>query len=128
VGRDINKNKVIALIEIEETTDTPKTLIGDVFTTLMGNSVHLPGRNKIAEVGKWTTLIVLGKGARHDERIKQINKIVNIAKLDFGTGNSKIGNVVIESFPNNERLEKILVEHIDEAIRKQKEIQNDIRA
>jgi hypothetical protein len=118
VGRDTNKDKVIALIEIEETTDTPKTLIGDVFTTLMGNSVHLPGRNKIAEVGKWTTLIVLGKGERHDERIKQINKIVNIAKLDFGTGNSQIGNIVIESFSHNEKLEKIIMDHIDEAIRR----------
>ena len=93
-------------------------MVGDVFTTLMGNSVHLPARNKIAEVGKWTTLIVLGKGARHADRIKQINKIVNIAKLDFGSENSQIGNIVIEALSEIETLKDVLMEKIEEAIQR----------
>lgn len=46
VKSDKEINRAIVLIEIEETTDTPKTLIGDIFTTLMGDSIHLPGRKK----------------------------------------------------------------------------------
>ncbi len=110
--------KAIALIEIEETTDTPKTLIGDVFTTLMGNSVHLPGRKITADVGNWTTLIILGKGVGQDKRIKQIENIVNNAKSALGTGNSRIGNIVIEFFTNYEELETVLMKKIDEAIQR----------
>ena len=118
VKGDGDTNKVIALIEIEETTDTPKTLIGDIFTTLLGDSVHLPGRKKSADIGNWTTLIILCKSAGQDERIKQIENIVNNAKSALGTGNSNIGNVVIESFTNYDGLESVLTKKIEEAIQR----------
>jgi hypothetical protein len=118
VERDINKNKAIALIEIEETTDTPKTLIGDIFTTLMGDSVHLPGRRNKAKVGNWTTLIIIGKDAGHEDRNDRICNLANKAKSALGTGNSKIGNIVIEAFSENKLLKDVLMEKIDKAIQR----------
>jgi hypothetical protein len=110
-------NKIIALVEIEETTDNPKKLIGDIYTVLMGRSIHLPGR-KIVELGKKPTLIIIGMGTRHDERNKYIVEKANIARSRLGTEISKIGNIVIESVTEKEHLEKILMEQIEEAIRR----------
>lgn len=110
--------KAVALIEIEETTDTPKTLIGDMFTTLMGNSVHLPGREKPAEVGNWTTLIIIGKDAGHEDRNDRICNLANKAKSALGTGNSQIGDIVIEAFSENKPLKDVLMNKIEEAIQR----------
>ena len=118
VGRDVNKNKAIALIEIEETTDTPKTLIGDVFTTLMGNSVHLPGRENTAKVENWTTLIIIGKGAGHEDRNQPICDMANNAKTALGTEISKIGSIVITAFSEKKPLKDVLVEQIEKAIQR----------
>ncbi len=110
--------KAIALIEIEETTDTPKTLIGDIFTTLMGNSVHLPGRENKVKVGNWTTLIIIGKGADHIDRNEHISDMANNVKTAFGTENSKIGNIVIKSLSENQILKDVLMGILDEAIQR----------
>jgi hypothetical protein len=110
-------NKVIALVEIEETTDNPKKLIGDIFSIIMGNSIHPPKREKVL-VGEWTTLIIIGKGGGHDVRNERILKLANKAKSALGTVNSSIGNIVIESFPDSGNLEKTLMEQIDAAIQR----------
>ena len=107
--------RAIALIEIEETTDNPKKLIGDIFAVLMGNSIHLPRRKKV-EVGKWTSLIIIGKGAGHEVRNEHILKMANNAKSALGTKNSTIGNIVIKSLSANEDMEKILMKIIDKAV------------
>jgi len=112
-----NSNKVIALIEIEETTDNPKTLIGDIFAVLMGNSIYRPRREKM-DVREWTTLIIIGKGSGHKDRNEHIQKMANDAKSALGTANSRIGNIVIESVSANEDLDKVLMKKIDEAIRR----------
>jgi hypothetical protein len=110
-------NKAIALVEIEETTDNPKKLIGDLFAVLMGSSIHPPRIEKV-RVGKWTTLIIIGKGAGHDVRNGRILKLANKAKSALGTVNSGIGNIVIKSVSENDDLDKILMEEIDEAIQR----------
>ena len=108
-------NKVIALVEIEETTDNPKKLIGDIFAVLMGSSIHLP-KEKIAKVGKWTTLIILGKGEGHKTRNERILKLADRAKSALGTVNSKIVKIVIESIGEKDNLEELLMKKVDEAI------------
>jgi hypothetical protein len=110
-------NKIIALVEIEETTDNPKKLIGDIFTILMGCSIHLPGRKNV-ELGKKPTLIIIVMGTSHDEKNKYIVEKANIARSRLGTEISKIGNIVIESVSKKDNLEKILMEQIEEAIRR----------
>lgn len=114
----VKREKVIALIEIEETSGTPKTLIGDVFTTLMGDSVHLPGREINASVGNWTTLIVLCVGKYKDERLETIKMMANKVKSAFGTGNSELGSIVIGHFSDYEELEASLKEKIGKAIQR----------
>lgn len=111
-------NRAVVLIEVEETMDTPKTLIGDIFTTLMGDSVHLPGRKNNAKVGNWTTLIIIGKGGRHDDRLEKIENIANNAKSALGTVNSQIGKIVIVAFSDNKPLKDVLMEKINEAIQR----------
>jgi hypothetical protein len=110
--------KVITLVEIEETTDNPKTLISDIFAVLMGNSIHLKRIGKV-EVGDWTTLVILGRGSDHESRNEYIQKKANNAKFDLGTENSKIGNIIVESFRANVDLEKVLMDLINKAILKQ---------
>jgi len=108
---------IIALIEIEETSDKPKTLIGDVFAVLMGKSIQLP-RGKKGEVGDWTTLLVVGKGKGHEERYEYILKMANKAKDVFGKGTSSIGNIVIDTFARDDELEPVLMRQIEEAIKR----------
>lgn len=110
-------NDAVALIEIEETNDKPKTLLSDLFGTLMGNFISLPGQGKIA-VGNQTTLIMVVKGKNHGARNKYICEKAMMAKPTLGTGNSQIGNIVINSFTDNEKLKKVLVRKINEAIRR----------
>jgi hypothetical protein len=83
----------------------------------MGSSIHPPRIEKV-KVGKWTTLIILGKGAGHDVRNGRILKLANKAKSALGTINSGIGNIVIKSVSENDDLNKILMEEIDEAIQR----------
>jgi len=110
--------RAIALIEIEETTDNPKKLIGDIFAVLMGNSIHLPGREEEVAVGEWTTLIVIGKGAGHEFRDGYIQETAIDARSALGTVNAKIGKIVIESFSAAADLEMKLTDKIYEAIRR----------
>jgi len=115
-----NANEGIALVEIEETTDNPKKLIGDIFAVLMGNSIYLPGGEKVdrkkVDVGKWTTLIIIVKGAGHEERNEYILKMVDDAKSALKTVNAGIGHIVIKSFSAKDDLKETLLEQIEEAI------------
>jgi hypothetical protein len=112
-----NSNEGIALVEIEETTDNPKKLIGDIFAILMGNSIYLPGGKKV-DVGKWTTLIIIGKGAGHEERNMYIRKMVDDAKSALKTVNAGMGHIVIKSFSAKDALKETLLEEIEEAIQR----------
>ena len=112
-----NANEGIALVEIEETNDNPKKLIGDIFAVLMGNSIYLPGGKKV-DVGKWTTLIIIGKGAGHKNRNEYIQKMADDAKSALKTVNAGIGHIVIKSFSAKDDLKETLLEQIEEAIQR----------
>ena len=107
--------KAMALVEIEETTDNPKKLIGDIFAVLMGKSIYLPGGEEVA-VGKWTTLIIIAKEAGHKNRNDYIQNMANDTKSPLGSANLNIGNIVIDSFSPDKSLEKVLMNKINEAI------------
>lgn len=112
-------HKAIALIEIEESTDTPKTFLGDIFGILMGNSISFNKSNSHAlKIGNWTTLIVIGKGKEHEKRNKYIIDMALKAKSAFGTENSKIGNIVIDAFSEKKPLKDIVLEQIEIAMQR----------
>jgi hypothetical protein len=114
---EINSKNVVALIEIEETEDKPKILLGDVFAALLGKSFTFPGKRPL-NVGYWTTLIVLGKGSGGSTDEAQIgflrtevNNIYNAQPVK----NWSVGKVILEPFIGEEELKSKLINLIDEA-------------
>jgi len=112
-----SSNKAIALIEIEETSNSPKTLLGEVFCILMGN--HISFRGKPLQVDSGTTLIVMSKSSvSSPERITFLNRKVEIMRSALDTANALIGEVVIETFCVKSELERKLKRQIDCALQK----------
>jgi hypothetical protein len=109
-------NQAVALIEIEETANKPKTIIGDIFAFLMGEKVVFQGKE--LEVGNWTTLIILGFSKlhhlKHNEYI--LEKVEN-AKSALGTKNCEIRKIVIETFSDKETLSGVLTPLLQEALK-----------
>jgi hypothetical protein len=90
-------NQVAALVEIEETTDNPKTFIGDVFGVLLGEYIFF--KRQELHIGVFTTLIVVGVNkTNHKDRNAYISDQVNRIKTSLGTQNAKIGKVVIKTY------------------------------
>jgi hypothetical protein len=110
-------NKAVALIEIEETTDTPKTFLGDIFGILMGKSISFKGNSGGWKIGNWTTLIIIGKGKNHEKRNEYIRKMALKAKSTLGTENSQIGNIVIKTFSDGEKLPALLLSVLDRVLK-----------
>ena len=113
-----SSRRAVALIEIEETTDTPKTFLGDIFGILMGNSVSFKGNTGDWKIGSWTTLIVLGCGENHGPRNERLRELALRAKSALGTGNSHIGDIRIASFSEELSLKDAVMKEIELARQK----------
>jgi len=106
-------DKAFALIEIEETNDTPKTFMGDVFGLLLGDHISFRGERKIS-VGEYTTLIVLGKSkVLHKKRNEYLREQGMEIKSSLSTANSVIGNIVIDTFADEKGLYELLSSVLD---------------
>jgi hypothetical protein len=111
-----SSNHTIALVEIEETNDTPKTLMGDVFCALMGD--HINFREKPLPVGVWTTLIIVGfSRVNHEKRIQHILAKVERIKPALSTKNSSIGKVIIKTFSDEAKLPALLQYELDKVFK-----------
>ena len=117
--------KIYALIEIEETTDKPKVILGDVLATLLGNGIVFQG-NPDLQVGGWTTLVVMvyDKHQSHLERLAFLVEQINFLKWKLTTPNATIGRIIVDSFTDMDKigLENKFRDHIREAVN-----QRDIR-
>jgi hypothetical protein len=103
-----SSNQVFALMDIEEANDNPKTLMGDLFGVLLGDHIRFRGERELA-VGGHTSLIVLGKSmAPHRKRNEYLREQAMDIKSSLSTGNSGIGNIVIETFPDERGLYALL--------------------
>lgn len=112
-----NPNKAIALIEIEETNDKPKALLGDALCVLMGDHIRFGGKYEIS-VDEHTTLIILGKSkVAHEKRNKYVCEKVMEIKSRLSTVNSVIGNVVIETFSDEKELSALMPSVLDRAFK-----------
>ena len=112
-----NSGKIFALIEIEETTDTPKTILGDVFGTLIGEHITFGGKGKLT-VDKDTILIVIGQSnTRHKKRNKHIQDKAMKVKSNLSTANSEIGKVIVDSFTDEEELGVLLPSWLERAFK-----------
>lgn len=92
-------NRVVVLIEIEETSSTPKVILGDALGTLLGDHITFQGKRPLT-VGEFTTLIILLKQPKGDQskkidylqaQIRQLSKHIN-------TDNASIGRIYIDIY------------------------------
>jgi hypothetical protein len=112
----LNSNKVLALIEMEETNDRPRTLLGDVFSVLMGDQVNF--REKSLSVGRWTTLMVVGFSKEpHVKRNQHILSKVERVKSALSSKNASIGKVVIKTFSDEAKLPALLLYELDKVFK-----------
>jgi hypothetical protein len=103
-----SSDKAFVLIEIEETNDKPKALLGDALCVLMGEHICFGGKYEIS-VDERTTLIILGKSEiAHEKRNRHLREKVMEIKSGLSTVNSVIGNVVIETFSDEKGLDALL--------------------
>ena len=103
-----NTNQAVALIEIEETANRPKTIIADIFAFLLGERVTYKGRD--LDVGNETSFIVLAYSKVQQPKHKQyiLDKIERV-RSDLSTKNSKIGRIVIETYSSQDELSSFLM-------------------
>ena len=117
VDRKPGKAPAYALVEIEETNDRPKNLLGDVFGTLLGSKITF--KKKDLEVGEWTTLIVIGNGPEsHRPRNEFLAHEARAAQPTLAAGNNTIGEVVIQSFTRESELAPMLRQLVEHAVQR----------
>jgi hypothetical protein len=110
-------DRALALMEIEETNDTPKTFLGALFGVLLGDHISFRGERKLS-VGKHTTLIVLGKSkVMHKKRNEHLREEGMKIRANLATANSTIGNIVIDTFADEKGLYTLLSSVLDRAIK-----------
>jgi len=112
-----DSDKAFVLIEVEETNDTPKTFMGDLLGVLLGDRVVFRGERKFA-VGEYTTLIVLGKSkVPHKKRNEYLREQGMKIKSSLSSGNSVIGNILIDTFADERGLYALLSSVVDKALK-----------
>ena len=113
-----NGYKAIVLIEVEETSDRPKTLLGDIFGMLFGDHVGFGEIN--FEIGDYTTLVVAGISKSkegHALRNDHIEEVANQVRSSVGTPNSKIGKVVVKVYKDEDEIQKLLPKDLEGVVR-----------
>jgi hypothetical protein len=105
--------RVACLVEIEETTDKPKLVLGDALATLTGDGIAFGKRPLHA--GPWTTLVILVRGEMQP-RLDYLAQQIETLRVHLTTGNAGIGRLVVEGFRNQAELEERLRRHVSGAI------------
>lgn len=111
------QQKIFALIEIEETTDKPKTILGDILGVLMGEHISF-GRKRPLVADEHTILLVFVKSkVSHDNRNKYLREKVFKIKSNLLTANSVIGRIEIKNFGDDAELFALLPSVLDRAFK-----------
>jgi hypothetical protein len=114
VSRDTGK--VLALVEIEESGATPKTLLGDVFATLLGESFMFQGQREL-DVDDKTVLIVLlhaRTGSKRDQILAVRDRLGQL--LPFPR--TLVKQVKVDTFAGEAELEEKLFGMVDTVLPK----------
>jgi hypothetical protein len=105
------------LIEVEETNDTPKTFIGDLFSVLLGDHISFRGERELT-MAEYTTLVAHGKRkVLHKKRNKYLREQGMKIKSSLHTRNFVSGNIVIDSFSDKKDLYALLSSVLDKAFK-----------
>ncbi len=101
-------NDVILLAEIEESSSSPKTLLGDIFATLLAGHFTFQSKRQL-NITECAEFLVLFHGSPRDDLVHYIDRrLHNLGDLPF--------EVVMSSFGDKTDLESQLSRHIDSAI------------
>jgi hypothetical protein len=106
---DRQTGQAIVLVEIEETSSSPKVAIGDAFGTLLGDHIAFQGTRGLA-VGDFTALLILLRDSPplNPERTQYLeHQIAGLAKHAH-TGNAAIGQIALRLFRSEGELVAIL--------------------
>ena len=112
-----NTDRVFALIEIEETTDKPKTILGDVLCVLMGEHISF-GKEHPLFVDEHTILLVFVKS--QDSRRRRntyLREMVMKIKPIIFTANSVIETIDIKDFSDDRELSALMASVLDKAFK-----------
>jgi hypothetical protein len=103
-------NRAILLIEIEESGDNPKKIIGAAMATLFGDKISSSGLEDL-QIGSWTTLLVIakGEGESHESRTKDIEVRINQISGVSGINKMEIGRIKLALFQTPEEIKEIIL-------------------
>jgi hypothetical protein len=107
---ELQGNKARLLIEIEESGDNPKKIIGAAMATLFGEKISSSGQEDL-QIGQWTTLLVLakGEGDAHIERTRLIEEKINFLLSAEGRNKMKVGAVKLVLFQHEDDLKPMVI-------------------
>jgi hypothetical protein len=107
------KKRVRLLVEVEESGDRPKTIIGDAMTILLSDKVSY--KNKNLHIGEWTQLLIISKKSigDHADRMDEIEKRINRLIQNREYGGINIKDVKLEYYENEGALFQIIEKYID---------------
>ena len=113
-------DNVVCLIEIEDTTDNPKTLIGDLVAPMLGSGIAI-GQKADFVVDPSATLIVFAhfkteqEQQSHAKRLTHIQDGVTRIQTALGDGGIAFGRCILDSFVDEDQLDQRLWNHVRSA-------------
>jgi hypothetical protein len=113
----LNPDKqVILLIEIEESDDRPKTILGDAMAVLMADGIDCKD-GPLEKIGEWTTLLIISKGSgeKHEQRRRVIEERLDTIRSGAQPGKIRLGAVKVRLFEEESELRGIVGEYLDSA-------------
>jgi hypothetical protein len=83
-----NQNKAEVLIEIEERTVSPKTILGDIFSVLLSDNIAIAPNNVPFKITNDTLLFIVGSASDNGSCLFKINNFLrdHIRALNIYTG------------------------------------------
>lgn len=114
-------NQAITLIEIEDSSNNPKTLMSDLLALLLGSGVTVKGGQAIY-LGPWTTFIVLAKveeqqtQSEYRERIQFLNRQISHIHKALQTPNAAVGQIMLDTFISQTDLNQKVSNYVNHGI------------
>jgi hypothetical protein len=112
-----NGDRAAALIEIEESSATPKVILGDLTAMLFGDQLTFQGQRRL-KVGAWTTLIVLVpiKSDAKRRQVAELARRMEAIRVSLHSGNASIGRVRVGTYGDASDLEQVVEGLVREAL------------
>lgn len=112
VVADPQTRAVHQIVEVEDSSSRPKTLIADVMAVLLGDGMAFDGSHDW-RIGPWTSLIVLAYHAspptpEYLARIQHIEQRLNGLLPHLDTGNARLGKIELSLFADLDGLTRYL--------------------